>query len=388
MEKIKTNSQPVEIAVTASSAPIAELNLTTDKTATETIVRCTGRITSATSSLLQNTIRGLMPETKTIVLDLTDVSYMDSSGLGTLVSLYLSAKKAKCKSRLINLNQRLKELFSITRLAQVLFAPEEPVRERPSSLTVSVNELSKHYSSREGNICALQQISFSVSEGEFVAIVGPSGCGKSTLLKILAGLLPASQGDACLRGTSITGPRNDIGVVFQSPVLLPWRTVLGNVLLPVDVQRLARDRYVKTARDLLNLVGLKEFGNRYPWELSGGMQQRVAITRALIHDPAMLLMDEPFGALDAMTREQMNVELQRIWLERKNTVIFITHSIPEAVFLADRVLVMAPRPGRIIDTLEVNLPRPRGLDAMNSPEFCANVDSIRAQFSAKAVVGE
>jgi len=387
---IDTNNhtERLEAAMTANSTPIAELELTTEKTAAETIVRCTGRITSATSELLVSTVRGLMRETKVIVLDLTDVSYMDSSGLGTLVSLYLSAKKAKCKFRLINLNQRLKELFSITRLAQVLFAPEEPVRERPSSLTVSVNELSKHYSSREGNICALQQISFSVSEGEFVAIVGPSGCGKSTLLKILAGLLPASQGEACLRGTPITGPRHDIGVVFQSPVLLPWRTVLENVLLPVDVQRLARDRYVKAARDLLNLVGLKEFGNRYPWELSGGMQQRVAITRALIHDPAMLLMDEPFGALDAMTREQMNVELQRIWLERKNTVIFITHSIPEAVFLADRVLVMAPRPGRIIDTLEVNLPRPRGLDAMNSPEFCANVDSIRAQFSAKAVVGE
>jgi NitT/TauT family transport system ATP-binding protein len=373
--------------VPTSPASIPELNLTTEKTATETIVRCTGRITSATSGLLQSTIRGLVPETKTIVLDLTDVSYLDSSGLGALVGLYLSAKKANCKLKLINLNQRIKELFSMTRLAQVFLAPEEPVRERPSSLTVSVNELSKHYSSPEGSICALQQISFSVGEGEFVAIVGPSGCGKSTLLKILAGLLAPTQGEARLRGTPITGPRHDIGVVFQSPVLLPWRTVLENVLLPVDVQRQRRDRYVKAARELLSLVGLEGFENRYPWELSGGMQQRVAITRALIHDPGMLLMDEPFGALDAMTREQMNVELQRIWLERKNTVVFITHSIPEAVFLADRVLVMAPRPGRIIDTLEVNLPRPRGLEAMNSPEFCANVDSIRGQFSAKAVVG-
>jgi NitT/TauT family transport system ATP-binding protein len=163
-------------------------------------------------------------------------------------------------------------------------------------------------------------------------------------------------------------------------VLLPWRTVLENVLLPIDVQRQSRDRYVKEASELLSLVGLEGFENRYPWELSGGMQQRVAITRAL-------LMDEPFGALDAMTREQMNLELQRIWLERKNTVLFITHSIPEAVFLADRVFVMAPRPGRIIDTLEVNLPRPRVLDAMSSPDFWANVDSIRAQFNAKAVVG-
>ena len=268
-----------------------------------------------------------------------------------------------------------------------MFAPEEPVRERASSLTVSVNELSKQYSSREGSICALERISFSVSEGEFVAILGPSGRGKSTLLKILAGLLPSSQGEACLRGIPITGPRHDIGVVFQSPVLLPWRTVLENVLLPVDVQRQARERYLKHARELLRLVGLEGFENRYPWELSGGMQQRVAITRALIHDPAMLLMDEPFGALDAMTREQMNVELQRIWLERRNTVLFITHSIPEAVFLADRVFVMAPRPGRIVQTLEVKMPRPRGLEAMNSPEFSAHVNSIRAQFCAKAVVG-
>jgi NitT/TauT family transport system ATP-binding protein len=372
--------------VTASSAPIAELNLTTEKTAAETIVRCTGRITSATSGLLQSTIRELMPETKTIVLDLTDVSYMDSSGLGALVGLYLSARKAKCKLKLINLNQRLKDLFSITRLAQV-FATEEPAVERPSSLTVAVNELWKYYPCPEGKTCALQQISFSVNDGEFVAVVGPSGCGKSTLLKILAGLLPPCQGEASLRGSPIIGPRRDIGVVFQSPVLLPWRTVLENVLLPVDVQRLARDRYVKTARDLLNLVGLMEFENRYPWQLSGGMQQRVAIARAIIHDPAMLLMDEPFGALDAMTREQMNLELQRIWLERKNTVLFITHSIPEAVFLADRVLVMAPRPGRIVQTLEVSLPRPRGLETMNSPGFCAKVESIRAQFSAKAVVG-
>jgi NitT/TauT family transport system ATP-binding protein len=372
--------------VPASTAPNAELHLSVEKTPTETIIRCTGKITSATGSLLQSAFRGLIPETNTIVLDLTDVSYMDSTGLGALVGLYLSARKASCKLKLVNLNQRIRELFSIARLAQV-FVPEEPVRERPSSLTVTVKELSKHYSSREGSICALQQISFSVNEGEFVAILGPSGCGKSTLLKILAGLLRSSQGEASLRGTPITGPRRDIGVVFQSPVLLPWRTVLENVLLPVDVQRRARDRYIKAARDLLNLVGLTEFENRYPWELSGGMQQRVAITRALIHDPAMLLMDEPFGALDAMTREQMNLDLQRIWLERRNTVLFVTHSIPEAVFLADRVLVMAPRPGRIIDTLDVSLPRPRGLEAMNSPEFCTNVDSIRARFSAKAVIG-
>lgn len=268
---------------------------------------------------------------------------------------------------------------------EIAFA-EEVSRSLKMEATIFVRELSKAYPGRNGCVNALQQISFSVSEGEFVAVVGPSGCGKSTLLKILAGLLPPSAGEACLRGIPINGPRRDIGVVFQSPVLLPWRSVLENVLLPVDVQRLGGDRYRKVALELLSLVGLQEFAHSYPGELSGGMQQRVAITRALIHDPAMLLMDEPFGALDAMTREQMNLELQRIWLERKKTVLFITHSIPEAVFLADRVLVMTPRPGRIMDAVAVDIPRPRPLEAMNFPVFGALVSSIRAQFHAKGVL--
>jgi NitT/TauT family transport system ATP-binding protein len=248
---------------------------------------------------------------------------------------------------------------------------------------IRVEALSKHYASRAGAVTALADISFSVAEGEFVAIVGPSGCGKSTLLKILAGLLSTSAGEARLRGTPIAGPRRDIGVVFQSPVLFPWRTVLDNVLLPVDVQHLGRERYEKVALDLLGLVGLQGFEGRYPWELSGGMQQRVAITRALVHDPAMLLMDEPFGALDAMTREHMNLELQRIWLDKRKTVLFITHSIPEAVFLGDRVLVMTPRPGRILDDVAVDLPRPRPLEVMNTPEFGRYARAIRAQFSTR-----
>ena len=251
---------------------------------------------------------------------------------------------------------------------------------------ISIRELSKGYPSRDGCVKALEQTSFSVKEGEFIAIVGPSGCGKSTLLKILAGLLPASKGEAFLRGTPISGPRRDIGVVFQSPVLLPWRSILENVLLPIDVQRLGGNGHRKAALGLLELVGLQEFAHRYPWELSGGMQQRVAIARALVHDPAMLLMDEPFGALDAMTREQMNLELQRIWLERKKTILFITHSIPEAVFLADRVLVMSVRPGRILDDVRVDIPRPRRLEGMNLPDFCATVNSIRAQFHAKGAL--
>ena len=251
---------------------------------------------------------------------------------------------------------------------------------------ISVAGVAMRYAARGASVAALADMSFDVAEREFVAIVGPSGCGKSTLLKILAGLLPPTRGEARLRGTPIAGPRRDIGVVFQAPVLFPWRTVLDNVLLPVDVQGLPRDRHHRTALDLLALVGLEGFERRYPWELSGGMQQRVSIIRALIHDPAMLLMDEPFGALDAMTRELMNLELQRIWLERQKTVLFITHSIPEAVFLADRVLVMTTRPGAIMDDVAVRLPRPRALDAMSTSEFGGCVARIRARFNAQGGV--
>jgi len=246
---------------------------------------------------------------------------------------------------------------------------------------IAVNHLGKTYQTRTGPVVALRDIHFTIERGQFVAIVGPSGCGKSTLLRILTGLIPASQGEARLSGTPIAGPRRDIGVVFQSPVLFPWRTVLGNVMLPVDVQRLGRDPLMKRAMALLSLVGLSGFEGRYPRELSGGMQQRVAMVRALIHDPAILLMDEPFGALDAMTREQMNVQLQQIWMDREETVLFITHSIPEAVFLADRVLVMTQRPGKIVDDVAVDLARPRSLDVMTSPEFGHHVRRIRAEFT-------
>jgi NitT/TauT family transport system ATP-binding protein len=247
---------------------------------------------------------------------------------------------------------------------------------------IKVRNLAKTYGGRTGSVDALRDIDFTVGNGEFMSIVGPSGCGKSTLLKILAGLMPASSGEAVLNGIPITGPRKDIGVVFQSPVLFPWRSVLGNVLLPVDVQRLGREKMHKRAMDLINLVGLSGFENRYPWELSGGMQQRVALVRALIHDPALLLMDEPFGALDALTREQMNVELQRIWLERRKTVFFVTHSTSEAVFLADRVLVMTPRPGSIGDMLTIDIPRPRSLDVMTTEAFGVHVRRIRAALNA------
>jgi len=256
------------------------------------------------------------------------------------------------------------------------------LRSASANGVISVRGLSLKYGRGQKGVLALSDISFGVAEGEFIVVVGPSGCGKSTLLKVLAGLLPQTEGEADLKGTPIRGPRRDIGVVFQSPVLFPWRSVLGNVLLPVDVQKLGREKMTQSALDLLNLVGLSGFEHRYPWELSGGMQQRVALVRALVHDPALLLMDEPFGALDALTRESMNVELQRIWLDRRKTVVFVTHSTSEAVFLADRVMVMTPRPGRIGDMLTIDLPRPRTLDVMTTEAFGTYVRRIRAGLNA------
>ena len=214
----------------------------------------------------------------------------------------------------------------------------------PQDELIAVKGLTRRY----GAVTALDHVDLTIRGGELIAIVGPSGCGKSTLLRILAGLMPPTEGEAWLQGSRIEGPRRDIGVVFQTPVLFPWRSVLDNVLLPVDVQRLGRDKMRATAMTLLRMVGLEGFESHLPNQLSGGMQQRAALVRALIHDPSVLLMDEPFGALDAMTREQMNVELQRIWMERRKTVVFVTHSVGEAVFLADRVVVMSPRPGRVL----------------------------------------
>jgi NitT/TauT family transport system ATP-binding protein len=262
-------------------------------------------------------------------------------------------------------------------------AKDLALREARLTPAMRVDHLSKKYHGHQrSTVLALDDIDFHVGAGEFVSIVGPSGCGKSTLLKIMTGLLSATTGGVELNGTPVTKPREDIGVVFQSPVLFPWRTVLDNVLLPIDVLRRDRATNLPKARALLNLVGLSGFEERYPWELSGGMQQRVAISRGLVHNPALLMMDEPFGALDAMTREHMNVELQRIWLESKKSVLFITHSIPEAVFLSDRVLVMTPRPGRILTERKIDLPRPRSLDVMNTPEFGEHVRAIRNHFQA------
>jgi NitT/TauT family transport system ATP-binding protein len=243
---------------------------------------------------------------------------------------------------------------------------------------IEVSALAKTYASQDGTrVQALSDVGLSVSRGEFITIVGPSGCGKTTLLRILAGLLAPSTGRVWLLGQPLTGPSRNVGVVFQDPVLLPWRTVIENVMLPVLVLGLDRRAYRHRAMDLLALVGLASFENKYPHELSGGMRQRVALARALVHDPALLLMDEPFGALDAMTREAMNLELQRVWQESRKTVAFITHSIPEAVFLADRVVVMSARPGRVVDAVAVDLGRPRDLDLMTSDAFGVYARKIR-----------
>ena len=221
---------------------------------------------------------------------------------------------------------------------------------------IRLDAVSKTYHGAHGAVESLKPLTFDIGQGEFMAVVGPSGCGKSTLLKLVAGLLPVSAGQVWLDGTAVDGPPDNVGIVFQSPVLLAWRTVLDNILLQIEMRRLPRAEYLPKAQTLLELTGLKDFAGKYPWELSGGMQQRAAICRALVHDPAVLLMDEPFGALDAMTREKMNLELQRIWFETKKTVLLITHSIPEAVFLADRVLVMTERPGSVAAIYDVDLP--------------------------------
>jgi NitT/TauT family transport system ATP-binding protein len=243
---------------------------------------------------------------------------------------------------------------------------------------LEVHGLSKEYPSRAGAIRALRDVDFAVHRGEFVSIIGPSGCGKSTLLKIILGVVPASTGAVRIDGSPEDRiARASIGMVFQTPSLLPWRRVLENVLLPIDALGRPREAYRGRARDLLTLVGLAGFEGRYPRELSGGMQQRVSLCRALIHEPDLLLMDEPFGALDALTREEMQIELLRVWRETAKTVLFVTHSIDEAVLLSDRVLVMAPRPGRMTTSVPIELPRPRGADLRASPGFQAHAHRLR-----------
>jgi NitT/TauT family transport system ATP-binding protein len=251
---------------------------------------------------------------------------------------------------------------------------------------IHIAGLEKRFMTRSGEaVNALTNVNLDIRENEFVSVVGPSGCGKTTLLRILAGLEVASSGAIQCDGVQISGPRPDVGVVFQQATLLPWNTVLSNVLLPAQLKHDKSEATVRRAEGLLAFMGLKDFGQKYPFELSGGMQQRVAICRALMRDPRILLMDEPFGALDAMTREAMNMELMRVWSEERKTVIFITHSIPEAVLLGDRVVVMSPRPGRISEIIDVDVGRPRTLQTMATPRFGELCDRIRTIFGAQSM---
>ena len=255
-----------------------------------------------------------------------------------------------------------------------------------SGAGIRIANITKSYGTSTGSILALDTFSLDIKAGEFVAIVGPSGCGKSTLLRLVSGLLPASSGTIDVAGRRVDAPLTDVGIVFQQPILLDWRTILGNVLFHIDMRGLDVRHYEARARALLQQVGLTDFADKRPYELSGGMKQRAAIARALVHEPGLLIMDEPFGALDALTREQMRLDLEKLWLETRKTVIFITHSIDEAVLLADRVVVMSPRPGRIEKVLQIDMPRPRGFDGRRHPEFAAMSDAITEIFLARGVL--
>lgn len=241
-----------------------------------------------------------------------------------------------------------------------------------------VTDLEATFSNGTSGLRALERVSFSVNTQEFVCVLGPSGCGKTTLLRILAGLLPPSSGQVIYYGERLTGPRTDVGFVFQNANLMPWRTVLGNITLPLELHGSAEESARNIAEDLINLVGLSGFESTLPRDLSGGMAQRVAIARALARDPAVLLLDEPFGALDALTRERMGVELLRIWEARRKTVVMVTHSISEALLLADRVIVLSHRPGTVRLDLHVNLPRPRHEDMRYTPKFGELARRLRA----------
>ncbi|MER7351203.1 ABC transporter ATP-binding protein [Streptomyces aurantiacus] len=266
-------------------------------------------------------------------------------------------------------------------------APEQPGAPSDRTATIApavrLADVAVRFRTKKKDVTALEEVSLDVARGEFVAIVGPSGCGKSTLLKLVAGLLAPSAGGVALGGEHVRGPRRDIGFVFQRAALLDWRSARRNILLQAEMRGLPAAGARARADELIRMTGLDGFEDAYPHELSGGMQQRVALCRALLHEPPVLLMDEPFGALDALTREQMNVELHRIWRETDTTVLLVTHSIPEAVYLADRVVVMSPRPGTVTEIIEVGLPREREYAAtLASAEFRSATGRIRELLGA------
>jgi NitT/TauT family transport system ATP-binding protein len=249
---------------------------------------------------------------------------------------------------------------------------------------ISLKGVTKRFAARSGDdVLALKEVSLDIPRDQFVTLVGPSGCGKSTLMKLIGGLTTPSDGVVKLDGNALDRPSRDVGMVFQRPVLLPWRSVLDNILFPIQMLGWSIPKYLDEAHRLIELVGLRGFEKALPKELSGGMQQRVSICRALIYNPRLLLMDEPFGALDAMTREDLSIEVMRIWMERRKTVVFVTHSINEAVLLADRVIVMTARPGRVVMDVPIDLPRPRDLATEFMPRFKEYSDLIRGAIYAE-----
>ena len=263
-----------------------------------------------------------------------------------------------------------------------------PERHEGANLVEVVGASKTYKTFNRTDVVALQPTKLDIKGGEFVSIVGPSGCGKTTLLNMLAGLLKPTSGEIRFKGQPTNGPSPEIGVVFQRPVLLPWRRIIDNVLLPVEVMGLGpKAKYRARAQELLGIVGLSGFETAYPQELSGGMQQRASIARALVYDTALLLMDEPFAALDALTREEMNLELLRIWQLTGKAVVFVTHNIPEAVLLSDRVVVMTARPGQIREIIDVDLPRPRSLSLIGDRRFGEISDQIRSMFQVHGKPG-
>jgi NitT/TauT family transport system ATP-binding protein len=262
-------------------------------------------------------------------------------------------------------------------------------RETPSCAEaphVALHDVKLIYGVGSKELLAVQNLSLAVERGEFVAVVGPSGCGKSTLMKLVTGLLLPDSGTVSIFGHQVVGPVKDVGMVFQHSTLMPWRTTLRNVMLPFEIVephkrqlRRQRERYVARAKALLDKVGLHDFADRYPWELSGGMQQRANVCRALVHEPALLMLDEPFGALDAFTREGLWMLMQELWLERRFSAVLVTHDLREAAFLADRILVMCARPGYVIFERRIELPRPRAKSYIYDPEFGAILRELRGK---------
>jgi NitT/TauT family transport system ATP-binding protein len=252
---------------------------------------------------------------------------------------------------------------------------------------IELDNISRTFNARDrSSTLAVDGVNLNIGASEFVSLLGPSGCGKSTLLSIIAGLIQPTSGEVRIEGKPILAPFTNIGIVFQNDLLLDWRTVLGNVLIQFEMRGLKTEPHRQRARALISSVGLADFDQKYPWELSGGMRQRVALCRALIHDPPLLLMDEPFGALDALTRAQLQIDLQNIWQSSRKTVVFVTHSIEEAVFLSDHVIVMTPRPGRVREIIEIDLPRPRGLDVREQPAFTNAIQRVNHLFQDMGVI--